>query len=306
VNTSIIVAQHLAHTYGVGAMQKKALQDISLEIERGSCVAIIGFNGSGKSTLIQHFNGLLRPTEGSLIVDGIDVGAQGADLRALRQRVGLLFQFPESQLFAPTVFADVAFGPRRMHLGRREVRRRVLDALDAVGLPPQEYGWRSPFDLSGGQRRRVALAGVLAMSPSVLMLDEPSIGLDGEARAELYRYVKRVQQERHVTVILVSHDMAEVAALAQWLFVLHEGRLVMQGTPREVFNQTEQLQAWHLAVPPLHELVAMLRAQGVSIPRDIFTLDELLACVRAQIPDDHLTDSPHIQEQLPVDTPEAV
>jgi energy-coupling factor transport system ATP-binding protein len=310
VSNAIIVVEHLSHTYASGTLQKKALQDISLEIQTGSLVAIIGFNGSGKSTLIQHFNGLLRPTEGRVIVDGIDTASRGADVRALRQRVGLLFQFPESQLFAPSVFADVAFGPLRMKLGRGEVRRRVVDALDAVGLPESEYGRRSPFDLSGGQRRRVALAGVLAMQPSVLILDEPSVGLDGEARAEFYAQLRRVQQERGVTIILVSHDMAEVAAMADWLFVLQQGRLMMQGTPRDVFGQGEQLREWHLAVPALSELLTLLRAQGLDIPMDVFTLDEAVAFLRSRLDTpgargDLLRAVLHRKEQLPTVQSEA-
>lgn len=279
---SIIVCKHLSHSYLTGPIEKKALQDITLEIARGSCVAIIGFNGSGKSTLVQHFNALLRPTEGDIIVDGIDVGAKGADLRALRQRVGMLFQFPETQLFERTVFADVAFGPRRMKLDRREVRRRVISSLEMVGMPHHEYGWRSPFDLSGGQRRRVALAGVLAMQPHVLVLDEPSVGLDGEARAEFYGYLRRLQQEQGVTIVLVSHDMAEVASLADWIFVLYEGRLVMQGSPRSIFAQGQQLRSWRLAVPPLSELLTLLRTQGIDIPAETFTLDEAFVLLSQQ------------------------
>ncbi|GAC1505870.1 MAG: energy-coupling factor transporter ATPase [Ktedonobacteraceae bacterium] len=273
----IISVEHLTHVYASGPLSKKALNDINLTIERGSCVAIIGFNGSGKSTLIQHFNGLLRPTEGQVQVDGVNVGEKGIDLRALRQRVGMLFQFPESQLFEQTVFADVAFGPRRMKLSRHAVRTRVIAALDAVGLPHREYGWRSPFDLSGGQRRRIALAGVLTMSPDVLVLDEPSVGLDGAGRAEFYSYLQRIRQERGVTIILVSHDMSEVASIADWLFVLHQGELVMQGTPRDVFVQSELLSKWNLAVPQLNALQALLRQQGMQIPDQIFTLDETLA-----------------------------
>jgi energy-coupling factor transport system ATP-binding protein len=300
LSNPIIAVKGLSHTYASGSLQKQALQDITLEIEQGSCVAIIGFNGSGKSTLVQHFNGLLRPTRGEVIVDGINVGMKGADLRLLRQRVGILFQFPEAQLFAPTVFADVAFGPQRMKLSRREVRTRVQDALEAVGLPQQEYGWRSPFDLSGGQRRRIALAGVLAMSPKVLILDEPSVGLDGETRAEFYHYLKQVQQERGVTIVLVSHDMSEVAAMADWIFVLHQGRLMMQGTPRDVFNHAQQLREWHLAVPPLNEFLARLREHGMTIPDDVFTLDEAVAFLR-----EHFHARAHTQKQLPTQVPEA-
>ena len=247
-----------------------------MEIERGSCAAIIGITGSGKSTLVQHFNGLLRPTSGTVAVDGVDVKARGGDLKVLRQRVGMLFQFPEAQLFEHTVYADVAFGPRRLKLSKREVRTRVLQALETVGLPPHTYAQRSPFELSGGQRRRVALAGVLAMLPKILVLDEPTTGLDADGRAEFYYYLQRVQQKDGVTVILVSHDMSEVATLADQLFVLHNGLLVMQGTPRTIFGQGNILHQWGLTEPPLSELLIQLRKQGLAIPLDVFTLEEAL------------------------------
>jgi len=274
VSEPIIRVKGLSHTYLSGKLQQRALNNIHLEIARGSCVAFIGTNGSGKTTLIQHFNGLLRPGEGTVIVDGIDVGGKDVDLRALRQRVGMLFQFPEAQLFERTVFSDVAFGPRRMKLDRHEVRTRVIRALETVGLPHQAYAQRSPFELSGGQRRRVALAGILAMSPRILVLDEPSVGLDGDGRADFYRYLQKSRYEYGATIVLVSHDMAEVATIADWLFVMHQGRLVMQGPPREIFAQEERLHECHLAVPPLNELLTLLRKQGMPIPEEIFTLDE--------------------------------
>ncbi len=208
------------------------------------------------------------------------MGGKGVDLRALRQRVGMLFQFPESQLFAKTVFADVAFGLQRMKVGRHERRARVLAALDLVGLPHKEFAARSPFALSGGQQRRVALAGVLAMSPSVLILDEPTVGLDADARNEFYTYLRRVQYTRGVTVVLVTHDMNEVATLADMLFVLHDGQLVMQGTPRSLFAQGEQLQKWGLATPPLSELLVLLRKQGMDIPPETLTVDEAFAALK--------------------------
>lgn len=280
MSDSIIVMKQLSHIYHSGGIQKSALVDINLEIARGSCAACIGVTGSGKTTLVQHVNGLLRPTTGTVIVDGMDISAKGVDLRALRQRVGMLFQFPETQLFERTVYDDVAFGPRRMRVGRHELRRRVFAALDMVGLPHGEYGSRSPFDLSGGQRRRIALAGVLAMSPSILILDEPTVGLDAEGRNEFYTYVRRVQQERGVTIILVSHDMAEVASMADMLFVLSDGRLVMQGTPRTIFAQGEQVQSYGLAAPPLSELLSLLRKRGMAIPEEVFTLDEAVSVLR--------------------------
>ena len=279
----IIVIQHLSHIYQSGQMSKTALADINLEIVRGKSVAIIGSNGSGKTTLVQHFNGLLRPTEGSICVDGINVGDRRTDLRLLRTRVGMLFQFPETQLFGRTIYADVAFGPQRMKLPRREVRRRVIAALETVGLPHHEYASRSPFDLSGGQRRRVALAGVLAMSPSILVLDEPTVGLDAAGRIEFYSYLRRVQQEQNVTIVLVSHDMAEVATLANMLFVLHKGRLVAQGTPRSIFAETEQLREWGLAAPPLSEFLSLLRQQGMELPAEAFTLEEVFVLLKERV-----------------------
>ncbi|MFL5592869.1 MAG: energy-coupling factor transporter ATPase [Ktedonobacteraceae bacterium] len=281
----IIITKNLCHTYQSGPLLKAALVDINLEIERGSCVAIIGVTGSGKSTLVQHFNGLLHPTAGTIIVDGINVSAKGArdpDLQTLRRRVGMLFQFPEAQLFEHTVYADVAFGPRRMKLSKHEVRTRVLKALETVGLPPRDFAQRSPFELSGGQMRRVALAGVLAMSPAILVLDEPTTGLDADGRAEFYYYLRRAQQEQGVTIVLVSHDMTEVAALANWLCVLHNGRMVMQGMPRTVFAQGSTLRAWGLAEPPLSELLMLLRKQGLAIPEETLTLDEAFTALQVQ------------------------
>lgn len=281
---TIIVTRHLTHIYqakNAGPLQKTALSDISLEIERGSYVAIIGVTGSGKSTLVQHFNGLLRPTSGSVIVDGIDVDGKGVDRTVLRQRAGMLFQFPEAQLFERTVYTDVAFGPRRMKLKRKDIRTRVLNALDLVGLPHKQFAMRSPFELSGGQQRRVALAGVLAMSPAILILDEPTVGLDADGREEFYAYLKRIKERQGVTVVLVSHDMAEVATLADWLFVLHNGQLVMQGKPRNIFAQGETLRAWGLAAPPLSELLSLLRKGGMALSDEISTLDEAFDSLQA-------------------------
>ena len=286
----IINVQHLSHIYATSPVSKLALDDVSLQIMRGTCVAIIGVNGSGKSTLVQHFNGLLRPASGSVVVDGVDVGARHTDLRTLRQRVGLLFQFPESQIFAPTIYADVAFGPQRMHLGQRDVKRRVRAAMEIVGLPFQDYAQRSPFELSGGQRRRVALAGLLSMTPRILILDEPSVGLDGEGRADFYAHLERVRREQRVTIILISHDMAEVAAIADHIYILHQGKLVMEGPPRSVFAQSEQLTSWGLAAPSLHALFAILRRHGIDIPESVLTVDEASDFLQAwrqkkQLPD---------------------
>jgi energy-coupling factor transport system ATP-binding protein len=288
MSDTIIQTQNLCYTYAAGqdkALQKQALVDVTLSIERGNCAAIIGVTGSGKSTLVQHFNGLLQATSGTVSVDGVSIGAKGANLFQLRQRVGMLFQFPEAQLFERTIYADVAFGPRRMKLGKHEIRSRVLGALEAVGLPPKEFAQRSPFELSGGQMRRAALAGVLAMLPTILVLDEPTTGLDAEGRAEFYYYLQRIQREQGVTVVLVSHDMTEVSSLADTLFVMHNAHLVLQGTPRTIFSQGEKLLDYGLTAPPLNTLLAALRQKGVAIPEDTFTIDEAFTLLSRQIID---------------------
>ncbi len=280
---ALIVTRNLTHTYRSGSMTVTAVRDVSLEIERGSTVAIIGITGSGKTTLVQHFNGLLRPTSGAVIVDGLDVGSKDVSLSELRRRVGMLFQSPERQLFERTVYADVAFGPRRLGITEAEVRARVSAALEAVGLSAREHGQRSPFELSGGQMRRAAIAGVLAMEPQVLVLDEPTVGLDAEGRSELYGYLRRLRRDRGITVVVVSHDMAEVAALADRAYVMHYGRLVMQGAPREVFAQPEALLRWGLRPPPISELLAILRARGLDLPHDALSLDSAFdAILRAR------------------------
>lgn len=282
MNDPIIRVQRLSHMYAANqgeVLRRPALSEINLEIARGSCAAIIGVTGSGKSTLVQHFNGLLLPTSGTVMVDGIEVGASSADLLKLRQRVGLLFQFPEAQLFEKSVYADVAFGPRRLHLNRFEIRRRVMQALEHVGLPPGEYAQRSPFELSGGQRRRVALAGVLAMLPTVLILDEPAVGLDAEGREEFYVRIRALRQQG-ITIVLISHDMAEVASLADQLFVLHQGHLVLQGPPREIFAQPASLRDFGLIPPPLNSLLALLRQRGLVIPADVTTVDDAYAFLK--------------------------
>lgn len=275
-----IHVEALTFRYLVGTpLVKTALDHLSFTVEDGSCVAIIGVTGSGKSTLVQHFNGLLRPTSGRVVVNDIDVGAKGADLAKLRRMVGLVFQSPEKQLFAPTVFDEVAFGPRQMDIGEAKVARMVGEALRIVGLPQEEFGQRDPFSLSGGQMRRVALAGVLAMEPAILVLDEPTAGLDGAGRAELYRFLGQLRAERQTTILLVSHDMSEVALLAERALVLHQGRLALDGSPRDLFQQRHALAEWGLDVPALGQVGALLRKQGFPLDDAAVTLDEMTQAI---------------------------
>ena len=279
-----IRTQELTHIYQPGPLQKVAIEGISIGVPPGSCVAIVGATGSGKSTLVQHIAGLLRPTSGRIVVNGLEAGAHTVDLSPLRRRVGILFQSSEAQLFGRTVFEDVAFGPRRQRLPRAEVRARVERALAAVGLPQRQFASRSPFELSGGQMRRVALAGVLAMAPSILILDEPTVGLDAVGRSEFYAYLRRVRQELELTIVLVSHDMAEVADLAGWLFVLHAGKLVAHGAPAAVFTEGDRLRAWGLLPPPLSQLLHRLRQRGVPVPSEGLSLAEATKFLLAQQP----------------------
>lgn len=280
MSSSIISVEQLTYRYAASAATRPALEDVSLAIARGSCTAIVGVTGSGKSTLVQHFNALLRPSAGRVLFAGADLAA--ADLRAVRRAVGMLFQFPESQLFAPTVLADVMFGPRRAGLSQGDAANRAVEALALVGLPPQQYAMRSPFALSGGQQRRAALAGVLALGPQVLVLDEPTVGLDADGRAEVLHAITAARQARAVTVVLVSHDMAEVAALAEHVVVLYAGRLVAQGAPAAIFADAAALHGWGLAAPPLYELLALLRARGRALPGDIRTLEQAFAALRGR------------------------
>ncbi len=277
-----IQVEQLTYYYAQGTpLAKKALEEVSCTIEDGSCVAVIGVTGSGKSTLVQQFNGLLRPTSGRVVVNGIDVGAKGADLAKLRRVVGMAFQFPESQLFAPTLFDDVAFGPRQVGMPEEKVGRVVEEALALMGLPKDQFGQRSPFSLSGGQMRRAGLAGVLAMEPAILVLDEPTAGLDGQGRADLYTALRRLRAEHQTTIVLVSHDMGEVAELAEHVLVLHQGRLALQGTPRELFNQAHVLAEWGLEVPGISQVGAILRQHDIPLPNKALALEEFTQAILA-------------------------
>jgi energy-coupling factor transport system ATP-binding protein len=271
----------LSHVYLMGTpMETVALHEVTLAIDEGEFVAIIGPTGSGKSTLVQHFNALLRPTSGSVRVAGQDLSDRKADLKRIRQQVGLLFQYPEHQLFEESVFEDVAFGPRNMGLDPDEVKTRVQEALAAVGLDPAVFGPRSPFALSGGEMRRVAVAGVLAMSPKVLVLDEPAAGLDPRGKAEILGQFRSLHAQRGITVVMITHDMDEAAALAQRVIVLDEGRVVMDGPARTVFTRAEYLTRLGLTVPTATDVVRRLRGHGLHIRDDVLTADEARTAIR--------------------------
>ena len=273
-----IRAEHLSYTYGGGtAFEQPALRDVSFEIPDGQFVGLIGHTGSGKSTLIQHLNGLIRATEGKLFVDGENIYEKGYNMRALRTKVGLVFQYPEHQLFEIDVFKDVCFGPKNMGLPQPE--QRAKEALAMVGLTEKFYK-KSPFELSGGQKRRVAIAGVLAMKPKVLVLDEPTAGLDPRGRDEILDRVKALNSEWGLTVILVSHSMEDVAKYADRLLVMSGGEKRFDGTPKEVFKHYEELEELGLSAPQVSYLVQRLRRAGMPLSDEITTVAEARDALR--------------------------
>lgn len=269
-----IVLEHVGHTYQPGSpFQATAIQDINLTIQDGELLALIGHTGSGKSTLAQHLNALLKPTTGRVLLDGQDIHTSDASRRAARFHVGLVFQYPEHQLFEETVVKDIGFGPKNMGLSQEEIDTRVRGAMEMVGLSYDELAHKSPFELSGGQMRRVALAGVLAMRPRILVLDEPTAGLDPRARDYLLKDVQRLHREG-TTVVMVSHSMDDVARLATRVVVLEQGTIAMTGAPHEVFSQVERLTQMGLDVPAVSRLAHQLRAHGLPIP-ECYLMEEM-------------------------------
>ena len=264
----------VSYVYSEGdAFEKKALDEISLEIPDGQFIGIIGHTGSGKSTLIQHLNGLLRATSGAIYYDGENIYQEGYDMRTLRSKGGLVFQYPEHQLFEVDVFSDVCFGPKNLGLSKEEVEERAKKALTQVGLD-ESYYKKSPFELSGGQKRRVAIAGILAMHPQVLILDEPTAGLDPKGRDEILDQVALLQKERKITVILVSHSMEDVARYVDRIIVVNDGKILFDDTPKQVFQHYKELESVGLAAPQVTYVVKALKEKGWDIDTTATTVEE--------------------------------
>ena len=270
-----IQVKNLKHIYEKGMPgESVALEDITFSVEDGEFLGIIGHTGSGKSTLLQHLNGLLKPDEGTIRIGDTDITASGISMVEIRKRIGLVFQYPEYQLFEETVAKDVAFGPRILGLGEEEIEERVREAIELVGLDYEKFKDRSPFELSGGQKRRVAIAGVIAMRPEVLILDEPTAGLDPKAHKDVLTMIEEVHRRTGNITILVSHNMADIAGLSDKVLVIDSGRMVTIGTPKEVFSHRRELSGVGLDLPPITQLTESLRDRGMEIGETILSIDE--------------------------------
>ena len=270
-----IEVRDLGYIYSEGMpFESVALEGVSFTVESGEFAAVIGHTGSGKSTLLMHLNGLMKPTHGQVLADGVDINEKTKEAREARRKVGLVFQYPEYQLFEETVLKDVCFGPKNYGFSPEECEAKAVEALRLVGIDPGVKGPVSPFELSGGEKRRVAIAGVLAMEPQVLILDEPTAGLDPKGHKDILDMVCRIHRERGLTILLVSHNMDDAARLADRILVLDKGHLAMDGTPKEVFSRREELHAIGLSAPSSSELLALLKEKGLNVRTDIFDEDE--------------------------------
>ncbi|MGB4587951.1 MAG: energy-coupling factor transporter ATPase [Clostridiaceae bacterium] len=273
-----IKIENLTHIYMPKTpFETVALDNINLELEEGKFYALIGHTGSGKSTLIQHLNGLLKPTTGKIFIDGIDITDKKTVMSEIRKRVGLVFQYPEYQLFEETIEKDIAFGPTNLGLSPEEVSKKVKRAMKIVGLDYEKYKDLSPFEISGGQKRRVAIAGVVAMEPKVLILDEPIAGLDPRGRDDILNQLRKLHEEYKLTVILVTHSMEDVADIAEEVIVMSDAKVIMKGTPREVFTKVDMLESVGLGAPQITYLMKKLKEKGFSVREDIFTVEEAKA-----------------------------
>lgn len=276
-----IKLDQVTYTYGVGSpFERTALHETSVEIHEGEFVGIIGHTGSGKSTFVQLLNGLIHPTQGVVTVDGTDISKKTKEVMAIRHKVGMVFQYPEYQLFEETIAKDIAFGPRNFGLSEDEIEERVREAMEFVGLDYDTYADRSPFRLSGGQMRRVAIAGVIAIHPKYLILDEPSAGLDPIGRREIFSEIQRWHKEKNITVILVSHNMEDISQMATRLLVLSHGHIVLDGEPLDIFSHRQQtLHDAGVSVPPVTEVLQYLQAKGFDISDRVHSVDEGVAAV---------------------------
>ncbi len=280
----MIEVKNLTHIYNEGLPHESvALDDVSFRIEDGSFVGIIGHTGSGKSTLLQHLNGLLKPESGTIVIDGVDITDSHTKMLDIRRKVGLVFQYPEYQLFEETVAKDVAFGPGNLGLTQEEIDQRVRDSIELVGLDYEHIKDQSPFELSGGQRRRVAIAGVLAMKPEVLVLDEPTAGLNPKAHYDILDMVERIHREEGNITIFVSHNMNDIARMSDQVLVIDRGRLAMDGTPADVFAREEELKSMGLALPDAAEIVSQLRKRGMELPSGCLNVEEAADAIAAAL-----------------------
>ena len=278
--TPILEIQNLSHVYSADTpFERAALRDVSLSIQRGEFVGLIGHTGSGKSTLIQHFNGLLKPTSGRVLFDGEDIWKDVKFTREIRFKVGLVLQYPEHPLFEETVYQDISFGPKNMGLSEEEIRARVERAAQFVAITDAELQ-KSPFDLSGGQKRRAAIAGVIAMEPDVLILDEPTAGLDPHGRESILQNIRDYQAAQHAAVVMVSHSMEEIASNVDRLLVMNHGQNVMNGTPAEVFSHAEELVEMGLAIPKMTQLFLALKRRGVPVDTSVFSVEQARQALR--------------------------
>lgn len=278
---SVIKTEHLTHLYSIGTpFEKAAINDVNIEISQGEFVGVIGHTGSGKSTLIQHFNGLLKPTSGKIYLDGKDIWADKSQIRSVRFQVGLVFQYPEYQLFEETVYKDIAYGPHNMGLSDEEIDERVKNAAHFTGLTPDMLE-KSPFDLSGGQKRRVAIAGVVAMDPEILVLDEPAAGLDPSGRNEILSGLVEYRKKRGNSLVIISHSMEDIAVYSDEIIAMSHGKVLVSGTPKEVFSQNALLTSSGLDIPQVTEVLVRLKKAGLPISDDKYTLVDAFEAVRA-------------------------
>jgi energy-coupling factor transport system ATP-binding protein len=275
-----IIVNNLTHTYDIGSpYETNALNSVSINIEKGEFIGLIGHTGSGKSTLIQHLNGILKATSGSIIINEVEITDKKIKLTDIRKKVGLVFQYPEYQLFEETIEKDIAFGPKNLGLSEEEIKKRVRESMELVGLDFDKLKGKSPFELSGGQKRRVAIAGVLAMKPEILILDEPTAGLDPKGRDEILGQIKELHDKEGITIILVSHSMEDIANLVSRIIVMDKGNIVLKGEPKYIFKHVELLESIGLAVPQISYVIKKLIQKGYNLEDDIYTVEDAVIAI---------------------------